>query len=98
MRDASRLLGRLVVRATGRPRIQRYSLALLLPFVALAITAWSTHLTRAPFFSLFSLAVLVSSIFGGMKPGQVTVAVSVLINYLVSQPLVLEGRIEGRNH
>jgi PAS domain S-box-containing protein len=86
MRDASRFLGRLAVHATLRPALQKYSLALLLPFVALVMTASSTQLLRAPFFSLFSLAVLLSSIFGGTKPGLVTVAVSALVNAFVSEP------------
>ncbi len=86
MPDVSRVLGRLVSRAVLRPAWQKYGAALLLPLLALAGTAYSTQLSRAPFFSLFALSVVVASIFGGSRPGLVSVAACVLINVLLAPP------------
>ena len=87
MKDVPQLLGRLVVNATLRPAYQRYGLALVLPLLAMLITATLTRFEHTPFFPMFTVAVLLSSLFGGMTPGLVTVAESVLINLLATPPV-----------
>jgi PAS domain S-box-containing protein len=86
MRDVTRFLGQAVRDATQRPPFQRYGLALTLPLLALLATASLTQLSRAPFFSLFTLGVLLASIFGGTKPGLVAAGMSVFINIFSMPP------------
>jgi PAS domain S-box-containing protein len=74
------------VGASGRPALARYSLALLFPLLAYLFTAPMARADRGPSFPLFSLAVVLVSIFGGTRPGLVAVTESVLINILAIPP------------
>lgn len=86
MAKLSRWLGRFFAGAAHRSAFQRYLLAVFLPIVAFAATISFAHVAYAPFFSLFSLAVAVTAIFGGIKPGLVAVISSVLLNLLSVYP------------
>lgn len=87
MQRITPLLGRLVADSTSRPAWHRYAVALALPVLAFAVTPLATHVTRAPFFSVFTLAVVLSSIYGGRAAGWVTVAASFVFNTVLSAPL-----------
>jgi PAS domain S-box-containing protein len=69
MPDVARFLGRLARTATSRPLWQRFGAAFALALCAAVITPILTDANRAPFFTLFTFAVVLSSLFGGMKPG-----------------------------
>lgn len=82
MPDISRIVGNLVRAAITRPNWQRYGMAILLPVVAAVLTSQIISIQRAPLFILFTLAVVLSSVFGGMKPGFVAVGLSFVINWV----------------
>lgn len=86
MPDISRIVGNLVRAATTRPNWQRYGMAILLPVAAAIFTAQIISIQRAPLFVLFTLAVVLSSVFGGMKPGFLTVGLSFAINWVSVTP------------
>ena len=69
MPDVARFLGKLARTATLRPFWQRYGVAIALALCAGVLTPALTDVSRAPFFTLFTFAVVLSSLFGGMKPG-----------------------------
>ena len=87
-REWSRLLAKLVVPDKARPTIWRYGLAMLLPFVALAITTALFTVDRSPFFPLFTAAILAIAVYGGVKPGLLATFISLLLNALTLPPKV----------
>jgi PAS domain S-box-containing protein len=86
MADISRILGRIFATAGRRPAPLRYGIALLLPLLALAFTFSIIDFTRTPFFSLFTLAVVVAATLGGTRPGLVATALSTAIAYVLVPP------------
>ena len=86
MADISRMLGRMFAAAGRRPASLRYGIALLLPLLALAFTFSIVDFTRTPFFSLFTLAVILAATFGGTGPGLVAAALSTAIAYVLVPP------------
>ena len=86
MADFTRAIGRLLAASTQRPFWLRYLLALLLPLVALALTVTVSDISRAPFFTAFTLAVVLVAMFAGTGPGLVSVGVTILVNAMVMPP------------
>jgi PAS domain S-box-containing protein len=72
--------------AARRSAFQKYALAVVLPLMAFAVTAMFADLPQAPFFSLFSLSVVVTAIVGGIRPGLVATAASMLCSVLSVYP------------
>lgn len=93
----SRFLGKMFAGAARRSVWQRYSLAVSLPILALALTATFSELSVAPFFTVFSFAVVLAAMFGGVRPGLVAVATSVILN-LLSLPPVFSFRVSDPEH
>ncbi|HWR17925.1 MAG TPA: ATP-binding protein [Terriglobales bacterium] len=86
MPDITRIVGTFVAEASARPAWQRYCIALLAPLLAAFLTGRVLQLSHYPFFSLFSLAVVISSIFGGMRPGFVATVIACLVNLFSAPP------------
>lgn len=86
MADLTRFLGRLFAAAGGRSAFQRYFVAAVLPCVALALTGLLSNVSQAPYFPLFSLAVVIASAFGGVKPGLVASVISIALNAIAFPP------------
>jgi PAS domain S-box-containing protein len=87
MADISRILGRMFAAADRRPALLRYGIALVLPLVSLPFVLLAVDSGRAPFFSLFFLAVVFAAILGGTRPGLVASAVSVLLACVLAPPV-----------
>ncbi len=86
MVDISRMLGRVFAAAGRRPVSIRYGAAILLPLLALAFTFSIVDFIRTPFFSLFTLAVIIAATLGGTGPGLVATALSTAIAYALVPP------------
>ena len=86
MVDISRMLGRMFATAGRRPALLRYGVAMVLPLLALAFTFSIVDFTRTPFFSLFTLAIVIAATLGGTKPGLVATALSTAIAYALVPP------------
>ena len=88
MPDVARFLGRLARTATSRPLWQRYGAAIALALCAGVLTPALTDVGRAPFFTLFTFAVVLSSLFGGIKPGFVTCGLSAVEIAYIAAPVL----------
>ncbi|MGH9522490.1 MAG: ATP-binding protein [Terriglobales bacterium] len=86
MSSFQRQFGRLIASGASRPSAWRYGIAVALPLVALAVTVSVFSLHRAPFFPLFSVAVVLAAIFGGRKAGLVATTTSLLVNVSALPP------------
>ncbi len=86
MSTLRRQFGRLVAAGASQSALLRYGIGFALALVALVITDSIFALQRAPFFPLFSLAVVVAAVLGGRASGLVATATSVLLNILALPP------------
>ncbi len=84
--DLTRTVGKLVFPDSPRPAILRYLVAVLLPLLSTAIVGYWFEINRAPFFVLFTMSVLLASIYGGFKAGLLATATSALINAILLPP------------
>ncbi len=97
MASLSHFLGVMFAGASRRSAWQRYGVAVALPFLALALTTTVSSISIAPFFSLFSLSIVVAAVFGGTGPGLATVACSVALN-MFSLPPTFSLRLSDPEH
>src|SRR5512142_267772 len=81
-----RYIGRMVVTGASRPALRRYGIAVVLPGVALALTASLFSLDHAPFFLFFVFAVMFAALSGGRSAGIAATTVSVMMTLLVLPP------------
>lgn len=79
-------VGGILLASRKRPPILRYGVAIVLPLLAGVTTATLTHISTTPLFPLFSAAVVLTSVFGGVYPGLLTVVECAIINVLVVPP------------
>ncbi len=86
MSKLRRQFGRLVATGASKSAWWRYGIGVALALIALVISNRIFSLQRAPFFPLFSLAVVVAAVLGGRASGLVATATSVLLNFLALPP------------
>ena len=86
MVDITHVLGPLFAAAGQRSRVERYLLAIITPLLAFEITTFFIHTFTDPFFVVYSLAVVWTSILGGTKPGLVATLFSALLNCFLVPP------------
>lgn len=82
----SLLVGRWIAPAAGRAAWLRYGLAVGLPSVGFLITWDAFDLQRAPYFSVFMTTVVITSLFGGWKPGLLNTLISSVLGFLAAAP------------
>ena len=81
-----RYIGRMVIAGASRPAPWRYGIAVVIPLIALVLTASLFSLDRAPFFLFFVFAVMFAALSGGKSAGIAATAVSALLTMLALPP------------
>src|SRR5438309_11075956 len=66
----------------------RYGLALALPLASVAITHALFPLDRSPFSPLLVISIVCAAMFGGIRVGMVSTALSLLLNFMALRPIV----------
>jgi PAS domain S-box-containing protein len=79
-------IAHLIAASQYRSAYWNYAAAIVLSLIALLLTYQFDAVSVVPFFPLFTLAVLLASIYGGSGPGIVAVVLTVLLNYWVMIP------------
>ncbi len=88
MGEPARLMGRRVDAPSGAQAVARYALALFLVTLALLISLALQHSFGNPFWFFFSVAVILSTWFGGTGPGWLAVVGSTLaVMYYFTPPI-----------
>jgi PAS domain S-box-containing protein len=82
------LIEKLVSPDKPRSIVTRYGSALVFPLVSLAITGSFFHLDESQFSPLFMLAVVCATLIGGIRPGLVATALSLLFNLITLGPVL----------
>jgi PAS domain S-box-containing protein len=70
-------LAKLLLATSQRSVVSRYAVALLNPILALLLTRLFTGVERGPYFPFFTMAVLLSALYGGFWPALVSLALCV---------------------
>jgi PAS domain S-box-containing protein len=83
-----RYIGRMVTTGASRPALWRYGIAVVLPGVALALTASLFSFDHQPFLVFFVLAVIFAALTGGRSSGIAATTVSVLLMLLALPPRI----------
>lgn len=86
MSTSRQYIGRLIATGAARPVFWRCAIGLVLPLLAVLGTHSIFSLEQAPFFPLFSLAVVLGGIYGGRTSGFVATIASALLNAWVLPP------------
>ncbi len=84
--DFSRAIGKLVFPDKPRSAAARYGIAILLPFISILIVESFFTVSRAPFFVLFTISVLLAAMYGGWRAGLVATATSAFANAFAIEP------------
>lgn len=80
------LVERLIAPAEVRATWLRYGFAVILPSIGFLITWQGFDPQRAPYFSVFMTTVVITSLFGGWKPGLVNTCISSVLAFLSAAP------------
>src|SRR5690348_9651787 len=86
MPDISRLIGRMVAPDETRPKWLRYGLAVILAILSFLPSWLIFNFNKAPYFSLFTMAVVITSLYGGRNPGLLCTAVSTVLAFFACSP------------
>jgi PAS domain S-box-containing protein len=80
------LIDKIVSPDRPRKMLTRYGLALVLPLACLAITSSFFQIDHSHFSPLFMLSIVSAALLGGIGPGIVATAMSVLVNTMTMEP------------
>ena len=69
MTDISRIIGRMVAPDETRSKWLRYGLAVILAILSFLPSWLIFNFNKAPYFSLFTMAVVITSLYAGRNPG-----------------------------
>lgn len=78
-----KLATNLLLTSPSRSATLRYGCAFLTTALALVVTRSMTDFERAPYFTLFIFAVLVTAFYSGWRPALLVIGLSTLLNYFL---------------
>ena len=78
-----KLATNLLLTSPSRSATLRYGCAFLTTTLALVVTRSMTDFERAPYFTLFIFAVLVTAFYSGWRPALLVIGLSTLLNYFL---------------